>query len=755
MDYYKPALLIDPATGTGYVLQEDSIIIGRDPSCSICLNDTPVSRRHAILARGEDGWYVRDLSSTNGVTLNGIRLPAEQYYKLETGSQLEIAESARFYFTEDVAELVRYGVLPPEAAAPQPAAEPIYQQPEMPPIRTEPEQVAPAAEPQPEMPPLWTEPEQAAPAAEPQPEAPPLWTEPERKTPATPASSWKTPEQITPPSVPIEQNRPAVPAEDRTGILPEQPAREAPAADSTDILPPPAPAAVSDSTNVLPPQASPTPAYQQPAPGAVPQPAPAAAPQQPPRKTKNSSWQEVSFTAPEGPVYFVPTETKAPPAAKKRAPAGLIGACVAALLLLAAVAVFLIGGGLKSKEVRAVEKEIAAIGEVTLSSEGDIDRARALYESLPESDRAKVKNLERLEASEERYRILVAKKAAEDFDRAVDGIGPITLESGDKLKKLRKQYDAMDATARSFVTKETELSRAEEKYRVEQLEKRAADVDQKITDLGEITLKKEADLRSVRKEVDGLPAEVRAYMSKLDLLKEKESQLEKLKEQKAFGDLQALAAGKDPRKTVDEAMSFLKAYPQSSFRTQAESICVEAYLALAKQYESQKAYESAKKTLEECRDLKLSADEGRSDKALEKLSAAIEKLRPANGKVLSGNIKGGYCQLVVNNGSKDAYIKVQSIDDPKKSLTFFVRANETAKVNVKDGNYSFKYATGDTWYGTEELFGEDTQYSQADTTIHFKTTISGGYVHYQRQTITIYKVVGGNLSTTPIGKNDF
>ncbi len=165
----KLALLIDHATGTGYVLQEDSIIVGRDPSCSICLGMSAVSRRHLMLARGDDGWYVRDLSSTNGVMLNGYRLPAEQYFKLDTGAQLEIPECVRFYFTEDVEELVRYGVLPPEAAAPQPAPAPLW---------TEPEKAVPAAEPQPEAPLTKSEPEQSAPAAEPQSDMPPLWSKP-------------------------------------------------------------------------------------------------------------------------------------------------------------------------------------------------------------------------------------------------------------------------------------------------------------------------------------------------------------------------------------------------------------------------------------------------------------------------------------------------------------------------------------------------------------------------------------------------
>ena len=56
-----------------------------------------------------------------------------------------------------------------------------------------------------------------------------------------------------------------------------------------------------------------------------------------------------------------------------------------ALALL--LAVFLLAGCGKSKEVRAVEKSIASIGEVTEETEAAIGDARAQYEALPEEER--------------------------------------------------------------------------------------------------------------------------------------------------------------------------------------------------------------------------------------------------------------------------------------------------------------------------------------------------------------------------------
>jgi putative nucleotidyltransferase with HDIG domain len=55
---------------------------GRLSSLEIVLDDSSVSRRHAEVRLGEEGWYVRDLESTNGTYVNGIRIgPGDQLLK--------------------------------------------------------------------------------------------------------------------------------------------------------------------------------------------------------------------------------------------------------------------------------------------------------------------------------------------------------------------------------------------------------------------------------------------------------------------------------------------------------------------------------------------------------------------------------------------------------------------------------------------------------------------------------------------------
>jgi pSer/pThr/pTyr-binding forkhead associated (FHA) protein len=49
---------------------QPEITLGRDPGCDIPLIDDTVSTRHAQLAYHHNQWWLEDLSSTNGTTLN-------------------------------------------------------------------------------------------------------------------------------------------------------------------------------------------------------------------------------------------------------------------------------------------------------------------------------------------------------------------------------------------------------------------------------------------------------------------------------------------------------------------------------------------------------------------------------------------------------------------------------------------------------------------------------------------------------------
>ena len=60
----------------------DDIIIGRSRECGIVIPDLLVSRKHAIISRREDGFWLEDLGSTNGTVLDGKKLSKFESVKL-------------------------------------------------------------------------------------------------------------------------------------------------------------------------------------------------------------------------------------------------------------------------------------------------------------------------------------------------------------------------------------------------------------------------------------------------------------------------------------------------------------------------------------------------------------------------------------------------------------------------------------------------------------------------------------------------
>lgn len=63
-----------PAPSRSWVLNDDRLTIGRDPSSDIFVDDTQVSRHHADLIRHGSGWSIVDVGSTNGVHVNGAKV---------------------------------------------------------------------------------------------------------------------------------------------------------------------------------------------------------------------------------------------------------------------------------------------------------------------------------------------------------------------------------------------------------------------------------------------------------------------------------------------------------------------------------------------------------------------------------------------------------------------------------------------------------------------------------------------------------
>jgi pSer/pThr/pTyr-binding forkhead associated (FHA) protein len=69
-----PAIVAEFDAGDGPKRFSDTFVIGRETECALRVKADGVSRRHCEVSRDGDRWVLRDLSSTNGTWLDGLRV---------------------------------------------------------------------------------------------------------------------------------------------------------------------------------------------------------------------------------------------------------------------------------------------------------------------------------------------------------------------------------------------------------------------------------------------------------------------------------------------------------------------------------------------------------------------------------------------------------------------------------------------------------------------------------------------------------
>ena len=71
-------------------------LIGRAPTCALCIDDPAVSGYHAELTWNGEAWTVQDLGSRNGTAIDGRALPRGEHATLSVDGELVLAEKVRF-----------------------------------------------------------------------------------------------------------------------------------------------------------------------------------------------------------------------------------------------------------------------------------------------------------------------------------------------------------------------------------------------------------------------------------------------------------------------------------------------------------------------------------------------------------------------------------------------------------------------------------------------------------------------------------
>lgn len=90
----KMLVVSGPLTGKEFVVSSEAVTLGTGANNDLVINDVTVSRRHCEIELTSDGYAIRDLGSTNGTYVQGVRI---QSAYLGTGTEFQLG-STRLVF---------------------------------------------------------------------------------------------------------------------------------------------------------------------------------------------------------------------------------------------------------------------------------------------------------------------------------------------------------------------------------------------------------------------------------------------------------------------------------------------------------------------------------------------------------------------------------------------------------------------------------------------------------------------------------
>jgi pSer/pThr/pTyr-binding forkhead associated (FHA) protein len=91
LEHWKALLVVVSGGGAGSEIElcRRTTTIGRGPHTDLTVEDDSMSRQHAAIEFGGEGFRVRDLGSMNGVLVNGAEVKSAD---LKSGDQIQLGE---------------------------------------------------------------------------------------------------------------------------------------------------------------------------------------------------------------------------------------------------------------------------------------------------------------------------------------------------------------------------------------------------------------------------------------------------------------------------------------------------------------------------------------------------------------------------------------------------------------------------------------------------------------------------------------
>ena len=425
---------------------------------------------------------------------------------------------------------------------------------------------------------------------------------------------------------------------------------------------------------------------------------------------------------------------------KKKLPKLLITGIAAVVVLVLLVAVLLPG----MVRVSNMEKQIEALGQISLNSGADIAAAEEALAALSEKEQGKVENRQGLEDARQIYESLVV-------EQVIAEIGVVSIDSEAAIEAAEERYDGLSPEAQQLVSNAQTLHLARAAY--DQIEEKVNDAVRAIDAIGTVTQDSGEAIRAARKAYDDLGENQKAVAHKLEVLE----QAERLYTECCSADLYEQALVPFELGKYEEALPLFqdvsKKYPGTDASSNARKNAQECLYKLAEAATKKGDQYTAMKWIRDMDPAYANNEESRTLR--ESIEKKLQQSRPKTGQKIVDKIGWGWNELGVTAASEDVVVRVEEKDDPSKFMLIYVRAGEYHEIKVKDGQYRVLITDGKYWYNKDVGFGFDADYRKGKEILDLSTERSGRTVSYY-----IYYVHLGNPSKcwftfTSITESDF
>jgi hypothetical protein len=117
----------------------------------------------------------------------------------------------------------------------------------------------------------------------------------------------------------------------------------------------------------------------------------------------------------------------------------------------------------------------------------------------------------------------------------------------------------------------------------------------------------------------------------------------------------------------------------------------------------------------------------------------------------------GYGELEVQNGtSEDAVLSLYDSAADETVRDVYVQARHSVRMKeIPRGTYQLAYTAGLDWDDGDAIFRCDPEYAQFERDFGFTEERNEEGVQYQTITVTLHPVIGGNIRTKRISREEF